>query len=164
MPWRPSAPILGQRSRGKRLLLSISAARGAISLAENCCTVSRMASAVSPRSKLNIRCALGIMVGRPPGKSCGWCRAQPYALQISLSRAELAEKGASGHGPGPRGCDAAECGKLTLALARATGCNSRLRRPFGTNHGRRQSGDVRCTEHSKLVGIPIKALPGTGPG
>src|ERR1700681_2077988 len=72
----------------------MSAARGAISLLEKACTVSRMASAVSPRSKLNIRCALGIMVGLPPGKSCGFSRAQPYALQISLSRAKGAEKGA----------------------------------------------------------------------
>ena len=40
---------------------SISAARGAISFCENACTVSRIASAVSPRSKLNILLALGIM-------------------------------------------------------------------------------------------------------
>src|SRR6202023_3002252 len=40
----------------------MSAARGAISLPAKSCTVSRIASAVSPRSKLNIRCALGIMV------------------------------------------------------------------------------------------------------
>src|SRR6202035_1296404 len=45
----------------------MSAARGAISWVEKSCTVSRIASAVSPRSKLNIRCALGIMVGRPFG-------------------------------------------------------------------------------------------------
>src|ERR1700736_18039 len=53
-----------------------------------------MASAVSPRSELKIRCALGIMVGRPPGRSCDFSRLQPYSLEISLSRAEEAEKGA----------------------------------------------------------------------
>src|SRR5882757_2658196 len=63
MPCSPSAPIFGQRSRGNWLLLSISAARGAISLLEKAWTVSRIASAVSPRSKLNIRYALGIMMG-----------------------------------------------------------------------------------------------------
>jgi len=45
------------------LLLSISAARGAISFWEKSWTVSRIASAVSPRSKLNILCALGIIGG-----------------------------------------------------------------------------------------------------
>src|SRR5580692_12079692 len=55
-----------------------------------------MASAVSPRSKLNIRCALGIMVGRPPGKSCGLSDAKPYACETSLSRDEDAEKGHKG--------------------------------------------------------------------
>src|SRR5882757_8050598 len=62
MPCSPSAPNLGHRSRGNWLLLSISSARGAISWLEKSRTVSRIASAVSPRSKLNIRCALGIMV------------------------------------------------------------------------------------------------------
>src|SRR6266567_5102758 len=93
MPCRPSAPILGQRSLGNRLLLSISAARGAISLLEKANTVSRIASAVSPRSKLNIRYVLAIMVGRPPASQLWLCCAQPYSLQISLSRAEPAEKG-----------------------------------------------------------------------
>src|SRR3979411_3546571 len=120
MPCRPSAPSFGHRSRGNWLLLSISSARGAISWLAKSCTVSRIASAVSPRSKLNIRCALGIMVGLPPGISCGLARAQPYALEISLSRGEVAEKG---HRPDWRS-DAAECSKLALALARATGCNS----------------------------------------
>src|SRR6266403_5801319 len=93
MPCRPSAPIFGQRSRGNCLLLSISSARGAISWLEKSCTVSRIASAVSPRSKLNIRYAFGIMVGRPPGNPAAYL-AQTYALETSLSRAEVAEKGA----------------------------------------------------------------------
>src|SRR6266403_4732341 len=71
MPCRPSAPIFGQRSRGNCLLLSISSARGAISWLEKSCTVSRIASAVSPRSKLNIRYALGIMSGGLRA-SCGF--------------------------------------------------------------------------------------------
>src|ERR1700682_4807138 len=41
---------------------------------EKACTVSRIASAVSPRSKLNIRCALGIMIGLPPA-ICADCLA-----------------------------------------------------------------------------------------
>src|SRR5579862_1867320 len=69
MPCRPSAPNFGQRSIGNWLVLSISAARGAISLEEKSCTVSRNASAVSPRSKLNVRYAFGIMTGDLSGKS-----------------------------------------------------------------------------------------------
>ena len=41
MPSSPSSPSLSQRSAGNSLLLSISAARGAISSAANRCTVSR---------------------------------------------------------------------------------------------------------------------------
>src|SRR5260370_41805284 len=52
MPCRPRAPILGQRSSGNWFVRCISAARGAISFCEKACTVSRIASAVSPRSKL----------------------------------------------------------------------------------------------------------------
>src|SRR6266567_9471202 len=120
MPCRPSAPILGQRSLGNRLLLSISAARGAISLLEKANTVSRIASAVSPRSKLNIRYVLAIMVGRPPASQLWLCCAQPYSLQISLSRAEPADNGPL---TGRHKANAAKCCKLALALAVATGCN-----------------------------------------
>src|SRR3954468_22402430 len=52
MPCSPRSPSFGHRSRGNWLVLSISAARGAISFAEKSRTVSRIASAVSPRSKL----------------------------------------------------------------------------------------------------------------
>src|SRR3981081_3272358 len=52
-----------------------------------------MASAVSPRSKLNIRYALGIMGCLRTNHAAFSC-AQPYALQMSLSRAKGAEKGA----------------------------------------------------------------------
>src|SRR5580693_5089219 len=105
MPCRPSDPILGQRSRGNWLLLSISAARGAISWLEKSCTVSRIASAVSPRSKLNIRCALGIMVGLSPGKSGRLCCPQachgPNRLRRGL---EVAPRGpiVDSHTPPPR--------------------------------------------------------------
>src|SRR5579859_1987883 len=61
MPCSPSAPSFGHRSRGKVLVLSISLARGAISFAENALTVSRIASAVSPRSKLKSRWAFAII-------------------------------------------------------------------------------------------------------
>ena len=61
------------------------------------------------------------------GQNHAACSAQPYALEISLSRAEIAEKGAPGGLPASR---AAECGKLPLALARTTGCNSLKRPPF----------------------------------
>src|SRR3954454_1376215 len=97
MPCRPSAPIFGQRSLGNWLLLSISAARGAISLLEKAETVSRIASAVSPRSKLNIRYALGIMVRRPPADRNGFvaqslipCRSAchgPQRLRRAIGRA-----------------------------------------------------------------------------
>src|ERR1700721_2782948 len=92
----------------------MSAARGAISLLEKSWTVSRMASAVSPRSKLNIRCALGIMVGLPPGKSRGLSGAQLYALEISLSRANGAEKRVPPDCPAPGASCTAECIKLRL--------------------------------------------------
>src|SRR6202140_4344941 len=99
MPCRPSAPIFGQRSRGKRLLLSISAARGAISWLAKSCTVSRMASAVSPRSKLNIRCALGIMADDLSGKFLRFFRVKPYSLEIRLSRPEKARAAEYQQGP-----------------------------------------------------------------
>src|SRR5450759_3360976 len=82
------------------------------------------------------------MVGRPPGKSCGWSRAQPYSLEISLSRAEDAEKGAPRGIPASQRTDAAKCGKLSLALACATGCNSLKRPHLRTNHGGGQSGEL----------------------
>src|SRR4051812_22325768 len=118
MPCRPSAPILGQRSRGKTLLRSISAARGAISLAENAATVSRMASAVSPRSKLNIFCALGVMTGLPA--DLAWLLeplARPRAIVTGFDTVPY------------RLCRS----RLNYALAagRAAGCNSlkHYRRP-----------------------------------
>src|SRR5688500_12023362 len=61
MPCRPSSPILGHSSRGKRSVLSISAAIGATWSAEKRWTWSRRASAVSPRPKSNGGIALGIM-------------------------------------------------------------------------------------------------------
>src|SRR5258707_14349560 len=61
MPCRPSSPILGHSSRGKRSVLSISAAIGATSAAEKRWTCSRSASAVSPRPKSKGGIALGIM-------------------------------------------------------------------------------------------------------
>src|ERR1051325_5936459 len=61
MPCRPSSPILGHSSRGKRSVLSSSAAIGATWSAEKRWTCSRSASAVSPRPKSNGGIALGIM-------------------------------------------------------------------------------------------------------
>src|ERR1700676_5795539 len=61
MPCRPSSPILGHSSRGKRSVLSISAAIGATSAEAKRWTWSRSASAVSPRPKSNGGIALGIM-------------------------------------------------------------------------------------------------------
>src|SRR5882757_9985069 len=72
MPCRPSSPILGHSSRGKRSVLSISAAIGATSAAEKRWTCSRSASAVSPRPKSKGGIALGIM-----GLSC------PLLLEMS---------------------------------------------------------------------------------
>src|SRR3990172_10036136 len=51
MPSTPSLPRRRQRSLGKLLLRSISAARGAISLPANLATVARRASMVAPRLK-----------------------------------------------------------------------------------------------------------------
>jgi hypothetical protein len=66
IPWSPSAPIFGQRSRGKRLSRSIAAARGAISFSQKVLALSRIISALSPRSKSNGLGALAIM-GAGPG-------------------------------------------------------------------------------------------------
>ena len=56
---------------------------------------------------------------------------QPYSLKMGLSRAETTRKA------GPPGglWYTAGCGKLPLALAPATGCNSPKQPPSGTNHG-----------------------------
>src|ERR1700716_1023264 len=149
MPCRPSAPIFGQRSRGNWLLLSISAARGAISLLEKANTVSRIASAVSPRSKLNIRYALGIMVGLPPASQFRLCCAQPYSLQISLSRAEEADNWPLTAGIKPMRPNAC---KLSLALAPTTGCNSLKMPPCkrivgrGTTREKAMHGTIERTE------------------
>src|SRR3954471_20683662 len=62
MPCRPSSPILGHSSRGKRSVLSSSAAIGATWSAEKRWTCSRSASAVSPRPKSNGGIALGVMI------------------------------------------------------------------------------------------------------
>src|SRR5215207_8987687 len=53
MPSRPRAPSSGQRSRGKMLLVSISAARGAINSVAKSRTVWRNSCTLSPRSKSN---------------------------------------------------------------------------------------------------------------
>jgi hypothetical protein len=68
IPCSPSAPIFGQRSRGKRLSRSIAAARGAISLSQKVLALSRIISALSPRSKSNGLGALGIMGGGDRGR------------------------------------------------------------------------------------------------
>src|SRR6187401_150179 len=65
MPCRPSSPIFGHSSRGKRSVLSSSAAIGATWSAEKRWTWSRSASAVSPRPKSNGGIALGIMYFLP---------------------------------------------------------------------------------------------------
>src|ERR1700733_633854 len=51
IPCSPSSPIAGHSSRGKTLLASISAARGAMFAAAKRAVDSRIASAVSPRPK-----------------------------------------------------------------------------------------------------------------
>src|SRR6516165_5519130 len=131
MPCRPSAPILGQRSRGNWLVLSISAARGAISLLAKPCTVSRMASAVSPRSKLKTRQALGIMVAGPPEK-IPEALPQAYSLRKRLSRAEIPSRGkfcdVRGVAPG-RKCGRAKCGLLRRAQRAVIGSRKNGREP-----------------------------------
>src|SRR5712664_1008017 len=64
------------------------------------------------------------MGGLPPGK-WHWSCAEPYSLEISLSRPKVLERE---HSPDRR-CGAAECNKLSLAPARTTGCNSVNIRP-----------------------------------
>jgi hypothetical protein len=64
MPCRPSAPIFGQSWRGKLSLRSISAASGAISAAAKRWTVSRSASATSPRPKFICGVERGLMPAR----------------------------------------------------------------------------------------------------
>src|SRR5262245_18888796 len=69
MPRRPRSPIFGQRSRGNSSVRSISAARGAISDCAKLLTVSRIMSAVSPRSKSREREfeSMGTPYPPPPG-------------------------------------------------------------------------------------------------
>src|SRR6516165_6570581 len=62
MPSTPSSPRRGQSARGNSLLLSISAAHGAISLSLKARTLARSRSAISPSSKLSAAYSLRIMM------------------------------------------------------------------------------------------------------
>src|SRR6056297_2417145 len=120
MPCRPSSPICGQRSRGNWLSRSIASARGAIFSCEKDATVSRMASAVSPRSKLKAGAALGIM-GRV-SSTYGFCRfiAAPRALSYAaLVRSGRADAGKAG-GAGLPDQTLVECGERDLLAASQT--------------------------------------------
>src|ERR1700726_3598683 len=102
MPCRPSSPILGHSSRGKRSVLSISAAIGATSAEAKRWTCSRSASAVSPRPKSNGGIALGIMGLSFPlkGKISGG-RAQ---VGVEADQLPFAVRGNEGQGEvGPYG-------------------------------------------------------------
>src|SRR3546814_19851311 len=66
-PSTPSAPSFGQRSAGKSLARSMSAARGAIPAAANAATPSRRKSAVSPRAKSSRGREFGVIFGLPTG-------------------------------------------------------------------------------------------------
>src|SRR5918999_2604508 len=70
MPSSPSAPSLGQRSGGNSFKRSISAARGAISVAAKSRTVSRSISTVLPWSNRNAGSSIGSLLWRvrPVGK------------------------------------------------------------------------------------------------
>ena len=155
MPCRPSAPIFGQRSRGNWLLLvDFGGARRDLVGSRKSCTVSRMASAVSPRSKLNIRCALGIMVGRPPAKSCGLlgqalapanaaCHGKMIRLRIGRDRCSSMRPKHQTR-PCPRH---ARRGVIRLKTL-----------PRRANHGARKpiTGEAACTEPSNS---PIEDSP-----
>src|SRR4051812_12678549 len=78
IPRSPRSPSLPQRSAGKTLSRSMSAARGAISSAAKARTVSRNMSIVSPRSKFNPE----VMAGRSLAQTLG-----PFAVAaLSASR------------------------------------------------------------------------------
>ena len=66
MPWRPSSPICGQSSRGNSSVSSIFAAIGAILSSAKRCVVSRIVSAISPRSKSSAASDMSYLLFRPP--------------------------------------------------------------------------------------------------
>src|SRR6202035_919779 len=137
----------------------MSAARGAISLLEKSCTVSRMASAVSPRSKLNIRCALGIMVGLPPGKFAA-CLAHRLMRWPQACHGPMALRRGWPPALGPR--SSRKAAKLSLAPAHATGCNSLNNRPpeptaEGNTRRRPMHGTIDAAEESRQAAARDRA-------
>src|SRR5437868_14400829 len=95
---------------------------------------------------------------RPPGEQCCFSALKPYSAVITLSRREHARKGPAPYTSGP----ARLRQKLSLALARATGCNSFKRPPSGTTKGGNQ-GATRCMGRSTSLMISGKRPSGTGP-
>src|SRR5258708_5846117 len=98
MPCRPRSPILGHSSRGKRSVLSSSAAIGATWSAAKRWTWSRSASAVSPSPKSKGGIALGIMSlcclleGPARESSSGWGNhldVDAYQLPFAVGRNEV---------------------------------------------------------------------------
>src|SRR5262245_11243138 len=128
MPSTPSSPSLGHSSRGKALVLSSSAAIGAILSLVNPRTLWRSCSAVSPRSKLRVGKSLGIIEplvpGADQGRSWVWLAAPRRPRKLAMT-----EQGAS---PGlyrrPRPSfvgNACALGAAIAALGAAGNCASR---------------------------------------
>src|ERR1700759_3291917 len=108
----------------------MSAARGAISLLAKAWTVSRIASAVSPRSKLKIRYALGIMGVVPPANQTLF--ETGLFGRIALVTARIAVvRGRRRPKAGMPACGLLAHGKLPLASTHMTGCNSHKMPPAG---------------------------------
>ena len=96
-PVQAEFPILGQRSSGNALSRSICAARGAISFSAKLRALSRIISALSPRSKSKARGALGIM-GEALGKGSGettLCAIGGAVQPFAQSRARAGERDAA---------------------------------------------------------------------
>src|ERR1700761_3647692 len=142
MPCKPRAPIFGQRSSGNWFDLSISAARGAISLLEKLKTVSRIASAVSPRSKLKMRYALGIMNVVPP--------ANQTVFETALFARIILVTARKRRPAGIPACGALTHGNVALARTRTRGCNSRQNRLPAATHA---NGSAWTQEENAMHGI-----------
>src|ERR1035437_7495013 len=102
------------------------------------------------------------MVGLPPGKSAAVPRTA-LCLGNKLVTGRTGREGAFRRIAARRAPDAAEYTKLTLALVRATGCNSKPIPPSGMNHGGDNQGADLCTGRSISFKIPNKRPRGSAP-
>ena len=144
MPCRPSSPICGHSSRGNQSFSSISAASGAILSAAKRCVVSRIVSAISPRSKSR------------PGMS---------VIEGLLFGVRLAERERLGQGASPSLCAAHNIPvrpELVEGRPRDRRASALRLRSGRTNFGARQSHDRhrRPDRHPLLRPHADGRLPG----